>query len=249
LRDWRTLRAQAAALDSTIGRNPPALNAALSQLNVLTGAQLPFDAELKALDVALVKSPIERMPEIERPYFFLANVLAQAHRPDRARAVLAQYQAAVRDTALRRVDQPDMHGVQANIAIAEHRWRDAVEEFRKSDQQPDGPASGCAFCLSMNLMYTFSEAGMADSALAQYELYRKGAWGSRPLAGPDLTLGARGYELVAKLYESKGDTAKAAEHYRTFIDLWKNADPELQPRVAEARQRLLKLTPVEKARP
>ena len=41
---------------------------------------------------------------------------------------------------------------------------------------------------------------------------------------------------------------KAAEHYRAFIDLWKNADAELQPRVAEARRRVAKLTSVEKSR-
>ena len=39
---------------------------------------------------------------------------------------------------------------------------------------------------------------------------------------------------------------KAADHYRKFIDLWKNADAELQPRVVEARRRLAKLAPVEK---
>ena len=32
--------------------------------------------------------------------------------------------------------------------------------------------------------------------------------------------------------------AKAVEHYRAFINLWKNADAELQPRVAEATRRI-----------
>jgi len=45
-----------------------------------------------------------------------------------------------------------------------------------------------------------------------------------------------------------GNTEKAAEHFRAFIALWKNADPELQPRVADARKRLARLTPVEKPR-
>ena len=54
------------------------------------------------------------------------------------------------------------------------------------------------------------------------------------------------HRRLAELYEAKGDTAKAVEQYRAFIDLWKNADPELQPRVAEARRRLAQLTPVER---
>jgi len=45
-----------------------------------------------------------------------------------------------------------------------------------------------------------------------------------------------------------GNTEKAIDHYRAFIEQWKNADAELQPRVADARARLARLTPVEKAR-
>jgi len=53
-------------------------------------------------------------------------------------------------------------------------------------------------------------------------------------------------ERLGQLYESMGKTDKAAENYRAFIQLWKNADPELQPRVADARRRLARLTPAEK---
>ena len=38
-----------------------------------------------------------------------------------------------------------------------------------------------------------------------------------------------------------GNTEKAIENYRAFIELWKNADPELQPRVADAKRRLARL--------
>ena len=43
---------------------------------------------------------------------------------------------------------------------------------------------------------------------------------------------------LGELYEAKGDTARAASHYAAFVSLWKNADPELQPAVAEVRRRL-----------
>ena len=55
-------------------------------------------------------------------------------------------------------------------------------------------------------------------------------------------------QRLGELYEAKGDAANAAKAYREFIELWKNADPELQPRVAEAKRRLAKLAPVEKPR-
>ena len=45
---------------------------------------------------------------------------------------------------------------------------------------------------------------------------------------------------VAAIYEKKGDRARAAEQYRTFLRLWKDADPGL-PGLAEARKRLAAL--------
>ena len=40
------------------------------------------------------------------------------------------------------------------------------------------------------------------------------------------------------LNDAKGDSETAALHYARFVELWKDADAELQPRVAAARARL-----------
>ena len=42
----------------------------------------------------------------------------------------------------------------------------------------------------------------------------------------------------AQIHERLGDRARAAGHYRRFIELWGGADPDLQPLVADARRRL-----------
>ncbi len=47
---------------------------------------------------------------------------------------------------------------------------------------------------------------------------------------------------LGELSEEKGDRDKAALNYSWFVDLWRDADPLLQPRVAEARRRLARLT-------
>jgi len=38
------------------------------------------------------------------------------------------------------------------------------------------------------------------------------------------------------------DTTGSAEEYARFLELWKDADPELQPIVAAARERLTRLS-------
>jgi len=40
------------------------------------------------------------------------------------------------------------------------------------------------------------------------------------------------------MYDERGDWEKAAEYYARFVELWKGADAELQPRVEVAQKRL-----------
>jgi hypothetical protein len=42
---------------------------------------------------------------------------------------------------------------------------------------------------------------------------------------------------VGKIYELKGDAAKAIEHYEKFLNLWKDADAGIAE-VDDARKRL-----------
>ncbi len=46
---------------------------------------------------------------------------------------------------------------------------------------------------------------------------------------------------LARILERSGQTAAAREAYQFVVDAWRNADPELQPRVDEARQALARL--------
>ena len=64
------------------------------------------------------------------------------------------------------------------------------------------------------------------------------------------TLESSPYELVfrgpshlhrAEIYEQSGDAQRAIEHYRAFLALWTDADPELQPMVEQARAALARL--------
>jgi tetratricopeptide (TPR) repeat protein len=237
-KEWRSLAEERRQINLSLGRTVRGFAPAMADLQLAALARLPIDSELKALDAALVWYPIEQIPVEERPYIVLAITFALARQPERARAMLARHTSEVKDTALFRLRRPDLDRAEAEITYAEGRWLESVAAARRSDRLPDGPNGICSYCLSFGVAWTFSEAGMADSALAEYEAYRATPFGAIKRVGPDLELGAELYERIAKMYDVKGDTAKAISHYRDFIELWKDADPELQPRVAAARERV-----------
>jgi tetratricopeptide (TPR) repeat protein len=49
------------------------------------------------------------------------------------------------------------------------------------------------------------------------------------------------YKRLGELYEERGNHPKALDYYSRFVDLWKDADPELQPVVRDVHGRLARL--------
>ena len=201
---------------------------------------------VQRLDALLARVPLRSLPVDDRNYFGIAAVYALAGRPDRARGMLAQFDTDVRDTTMRRWFEPDRHRALAEIALAERRPRDAIEEFTRGNQRPDGPVEGCSICIYMALGRAFDQAQIPDSAIANLERYLAApSWYRPKLEGDGLYL-APAYKRLGELYEAKGDRATAASYYSKFVDLWSGADPELQPRVRDVRTRLVRLTDAER---
>jgi len=74
--------------------------------------------------------------------------------------------------------------------------------------------------------------GQIDKAIEEYRLLMTTGPGTglRRLINPIY------HFRVAGLYEKKGDKGKAVEHYKKFLEIWKNADPDLpEPGLAKAR--------------
>jgi hypothetical protein len=48
----------------------------------------------------------------------------------------------------------------------------------------------------------------------------------------------RAVSAPARGYRRSGEIGKAIPFYNRFVDVWKNADPDLQPKVAAVRAKL-----------
>ena len=87
------------------------------------------------------------------------------------------------------------------------------------------------------LALAYHKAGDLNKAIETYQEITQLTLGRRNWG--DIFI--RAFYMLGKIYEQKGEKAKAIENYRKFLDLWKNADPGL-PEVEDARKRLAGLT-------
>jgi tetratricopeptide (TPR) repeat protein/tRNA A-37 threonylcarbamoyl transferase component Bud32 len=187
---------------------------------------------IQIIEEQLAQFPLDSVPPADRPYLALAYFYANAGELERARAVMAEYESAV-DEAVRET-RSFRFGVSGAIALAEDSYDDALAQFRMRDERIQSPVSGL-----WDIALAYDGAGELDSAIAVRERFVETPYLSR--YSSDAWQLALTHKRLGELYEQRGDVDKAAEHYGEFVDLWKDADPELQPQVDDVRQRIARL--------
>jgi len=191
-------------------------------------------AGVTAVEAALGRHPLSSIPTLNRPYLALAAFYAEAGRPEAARRLLAEYERLVPERTRR--GHPGRLTAAAAIALAEGRVEDAILGYRAWIEQAENPADGL-----FELATAYERARQPDSALAVYErsVTAPGVRAPLVLFDPvDARAFAATLQRLGALYRARGEHAKARDYYGRFVDLWKDADPELQPIVAEARTAL-----------
>ncbi|MGH7647427.1 MAG: hypothetical protein ACREND_04880, partial [Gemmatimonadaceae bacterium] len=244
LGNYRRDVGEARAIQQQLGVYAPAINDSIQSAYFDAWLRDQPASAVRTVDAALAATPLKTLPPAARPYTDAASLYAMAGRPDQARAMLAQYDADVRDTTLRRALEPRRTYAVGMIALAEKRPLDAVRQFYASDSLPDGPVNDCSACIDADVGMAFDRANKADSAIAHYERYLNTPATYRLLSDADNL--ALVYRRLGELYETKGNRGEAATYYEKFVDLWKSADPDLQPMVAEVKRRLADLQVPEK---
>ena len=183
---------------------------------------------------ALERHPLASMDPLDRPYLFLSYFYAQAGQVEQARRLLREYESAVPE-GMRRGDHLRF-AVSGALAEAERRDDAALGAYREWYRE-DGE---CGLCGLYEIGTIHERGGRADSALAAYQRLVKQPTLTSAMRLERYTL-APTYKRLGELYEARGDRRNAADYYGRFVDLWKNADPELQPAVREVRGRLAQL--------
>jgi tetratricopeptide (TPR) repeat protein len=166
-----------------------------------------------------------------RPYSDLASAFVVTGNADRAEEILSRQARKITPEVLRRDGGREY--ARAGIAYARGDYRAALGGFRQARL-----VIRCFICTAFDEGRTFEKLNEPDSAIAQYERFV-----NRHNTDPE----NREFYLAAALrrlgemHETKRDRAKALEYYGRFVDLWKDADPEFQPLVADIRKRMVEL--------
>jgi tetratricopeptide (TPR) repeat protein len=173
-------------------------------------------------------------PGAGRNYAIPIVVNAEAGRVRQARELLGEWQRVPDNrsgSSALAWDEPWAIGA---IALADGRTDSAVAAFLAWNRAP--PPDRVQNQGFVEAAMALDRAGRADSSVVLYE---------RALAVR--ALGGRYYEVswyplvlyrLGELHQSLGHWALARDYFSRFVDLWKDADPELQPRVRQAREHL-----------
>ena len=188
-------------------------------------------AAVGVVDRLLAAHPPETLDPFARQYLAFAGVLARAGQLDRARSLVARWEAEVAPLV---PGSTVPHGLRAQLAEAEGRHAEAITEWRLADGQTEDPLPAL-----VGIGSAYDRMGRADSAIAYYRRFLETP--SRYRYDTDPGLRAEVLERLGHLHEERGEVEPAARHYRDLARLWKDADPVLRPRVAAAEARLAAL--------
>ena len=187
-------------------------------------------AALATSDQAIAWIESDTSSNADPPRRNLGRFLILAGQVERGREMLDQEWESVPDNRKRWFGAERDANLRYLVARGSGRPLEALAEFRSL-----GPDT-CRPCEQLEIARMFDEAGRADSALAYYEDYLETPYNFRFWIDSEHL--AQVHERLGQLYDERGDLESSALNHAAFVELWADADPELQPRVRAARARL-----------
>jgi len=135
--------------------------------------------------------------------------------------------------------------LRAEIRLAQGRFDTVIEVLKKAPPGPEPKFEywGISFILHNcpflrdAVARAYAKKGDISKAIAEYERLTT----FDPKSDEHYLIHPKYHYRLGLLYEQKGQKAKAAERYRKFLGLWKDADPGM-PEIADATKRLAALS-------
>jgi tetratricopeptide (TPR) repeat protein len=237
LREASRYEAEALAANEQRGVREAKLNSAITEATTRLVLLDDRQSANATLDRALTETPLERVPVSVRPYIDLGVAYGLAGRVPELRELRASYERSRREIQTYN-DEIERNVISGSLALAERRYDDAARDFRASDR------GDCESCALPAIAMAYDLAGKNDSALTVYQRYVDANDINRYFVDHVFLAGA--HKRLGELYEARGDKQNALANYLQFVEIWKNADPELQPKVAEVRARIARLRDTER---
>jgi tetratricopeptide (TPR) repeat protein len=215
--------------DESFYRNPLLLMAEFRMTGDSARARAGYEAFLTA-------APNDRDPD---RYAATIVLLADVGHVREARQLLDEWRARAGPSDLGyRADSAQAVGA---IAAAERQWDRAVTAFLAWN---GSQAASSMHIYNRGLPEAaaiLARRGQPDSAIV---LFERALATSSLFGGAEYEAGwyAQALVVLGDLYEARGDRAKAAEYYRTYADVLKDADPPIASQVAAVREKLARVT-------
>ena len=173
--------------------------------------------------------PFDSLAAASRPYNQLIMLRAMMGELDEARALWSEYERLVPD-GVRRADVRRWYAL-AGIQEAEGDLPAALESLRNVQR-----VDHCEVCSAYEQGRLLERMDSVDAAIEAFERFENTTMAAtvnfileyHPLA--QFRLG--------ELYSTKGDNEAAIEAFSKFVEMWREADADLQPQVQYARDRI-----------
>lgn len=192
----------------------------------------PFQEDLAALRRGLADGLVDALDGASPTLLDLSATLALAGDAAGARRYLDRWLAEA-DSIDLTAETLSVWNARGEIAMAEGRGDDALEAFLAARIWP------CASCRQVDIGRAHELAGRADAARAAYTAFLDGKGMNRIFLESNQL--AIALQRLASLDEAAGNTERARLLYARFLELWEDADPDLQPQVDAARRSLQRL--------
>jgi tetratricopeptide (TPR) repeat protein len=188
-------------------------------------------AARRTLSAVLARHRLQDLEPQQRNFIGLATVHARMGDTREAEGYLARHESERPQASQGDAYQGERSGVLGHLALARGEFAAAEERFRDARR-----LRGCApLCYAPELGRALAKQGKNEEALRELETYTT-ARTLGPIFNPTV-FAPLAFEWLGEVREALGQREQAAAAYEQVVQIWKDADPALQPRVQRAREK------------